>query len=158
MRWARPQARVVTVDPHYQHLHADWHQVLPLIDAFLPSRGEAAALLGSWPGPDEAVRALAALGAPVVCVKLGAEGSIGYRAADGLLVRMPATSADPVDPTGCGDAFCGGFLVGLAESGDLRTAMAHGAVSAAFVAEDHGAAHALTVDRREARRRLAALL
>jgi sugar/nucleoside kinase (ribokinase family) len=71
---------------------------------------------------------------------------------------MPAATVDPVDPTGCGDAFCGGFLVGLGESGDLRTAMAHGAVSAAFAGEGHGAAHALTVDREEARRRLAVLL
>ena len=98
-----------------------------------------------------------ALGAQVVCIKLGAEGSIGFRSADGELVRMQAASADPVDPTGCGDAFCGGFLVGLAETGDLRTAMAHGSVSAAFVAQDHGAAHALLGDRAEARRRLAAL-
>jgi hypothetical protein len=30
-------------------------------------------------------------------------------------------------------------------------------LSAAFVAEDHGAAHALQVDRKEARRRLAVL-
>jgi sugar/nucleoside kinase (ribokinase family) len=66
--WARPRARVVTVDPHYQHMDADWQRVLPLVDAFLPSRDEASALLGGWPGPEEAVRALAALGAPVVCV------------------------------------------------------------------------------------------
>ena len=161
LRWARPRARVLTVDPHYQHVsgtETDWRRVLPLVDAFLPSRAEAEALLGGWPGPEEAVQALAALGAPVVCIKLGAEGSIGFRSADGELVTMQAASSDPVDPTGCGDAFCGGFLVGLAETGDLRTALARGAVSAAFVAEDHGAAHALTVDRDEAQRRLAALL
>jgi sugar/nucleoside kinase (ribokinase family) len=152
---------VLTVDPHYQHMsgaEAEWRRVLPLVDAFLPSRDEASALLGGWPGPETAVRELADLGAPLVCVKLGAEGSIGYRSADGELVRMQAASADPVDPTGCGDAFCGGFLVGLAETGDLRTALAHGAVSAAFVAEDHGAAHALAIDRDEAKRRLAALV
>jgi sugar/nucleoside kinase (ribokinase family) len=156
--WARPRARVLTVDPHYQHMDADWQRVLHLVDAFLPSRDETAALLGGWSSPEEAVRALGALGAPVVCVKLGAEGSIGFRGADGLLVRMPASSADPVDPTGCGDAFCGGFLVGLAESGDLRRAMAHGSVAAAFAGEGHGADHALVVDREEAQRRLAALL
>jgi sugar/nucleoside kinase (ribokinase family) len=161
LRWARPRARLLTLDPHYQHVSGEeeaWRRVLPLVDAFLPSRDEAEALLGGWPGPEEAARALAALGAKIVCVKLGAEGSLAFRPADGELVRMPAASADPVDPTGCGDAFCGGFLVGLAEAGDLRTAMAHGAVSAAFVAEDHGAAHALAVDRAEARRRLALML
>jgi sugar/nucleoside kinase (ribokinase family) len=158
--WARPRARVLTVDPHYQHVEgmaSEWRRILAQVDVFLPSRDEAALLLGGWPGPEEAVRALAELGASVACVKLGAEGSIGFRSADGELATMRAASSDPVDPTGCGDAFCGGFLVGLTEAGDLRTALAHGAVSAAFVAEDHGAAHALLVDRRCARRRLAAL-
>ena len=58
-------------------------------------------------------------------MKLGAEGSIGYRAAD---VRWSSRRdrTRPVDPTGCGDAFCGGFLVGLAESADLPAAMAYG--------------------------------
>jgi len=156
--WARPRARVVTVDPHYQHvagMEAEWRRILPLVDAFLPSRDEAASLLGGWPGAEEAVRAIAGLGAPVACVKLGADGSIGCRA--GEVVRMPAATADPVDPTGCGDAFCGGFLVGLAETGDLRAALAHGSVAAAFVADDHGAAHALRIDRREAQRRLTSL-
>ena len=74
-----------------------------------------------------------------------------------MVVRMPATSADPVDPTGCGDAFCGGFLVGLTETGDLRSAMAYGAVSASFAGEGHGATHALSIDRNEALRRLEAL-
>ena len=69
-------------------------------------------------------------------------------------LRRPAT---PVDPTGCGDAFCGGFLVGLAETGDLRAAMAHGTVAAGFVASDHGAAHALRIDRAEALERLASI-
>jgi len=157
VRWARPRARVLTVDPHYQHLDEDWSRILPLVDAFLPSRDEAAGVLGGWPGAEQAVRALSALEAPVVCIKLGAEGSIGLRAEDGVVVRMPATSADPVDPTGCGDAFCGGFLVGLTETGDLRRAMAYGAVSASFAGEGHGATHALSIDRNEALRRLEAL-
>jgi ribokinase len=156
VRWARPRARVLTLDPHYEHMEADWEPLLPLVDAFLPSRVEAEALLGEWPGPDEAVRELAELGARTVVIKLGAEGSIGLRRSE--LVRMPAGSEAPVDPTGCGDAFCGGFLVGLAETGDLRAAMAHGTVAAGFVAADHGASHALAIGRDAARERLAALV
>jgi sugar/nucleoside kinase (ribokinase family) len=155
LAWARPRVRVLTVDPHYQHLDEDWSRVLPLVDAFLPSRAEAAALLGDWPGPQEAVRVLAALGAPAVCIKLGAEGAIAYR--QGELVSMPAVKGEPVDPTGCGDAFCGGFLVGLADAGDLRMAMAYGTVAASFAGENHGAAHALVIDRAAATRRLDAL-
>ncbi len=150
--WARPRARILTIDPHYQHLDADWSRILPLVDAFLPSRDEATGILGGWPGAEEAACALAELGAPIVCAKLGSEGAIGYR--NGELVRMPAVSLEPIDPTGCGDAFCGGFLVGLAESGELRTAMAYGAVAASFAGEGHGAAHALATERAEASRRL----
>jgi sugar/nucleoside kinase (ribokinase family) len=153
--WARPRARLVTVDPHYEHMDADWSRVLPLVDAFLPSRAEATALPGGWPGPEAAARAIAALGAVTIVIKLGSDGSIGLRGDE--LVRLPAADAAPVDPTGCGDAFCGGFLVGLAETDDLRMAMAYGTVAAGAVARDHGAAHALAVDRDEIRRRLTAL-
>jgi ribokinase len=141
--WARPRARVLTVDPHYEHLDAEWSRVLPALDAFLPSRAEATGILGGWPGPENAARELAALGAPIVCIKLGAEGAVGYRAATGELLSLPAASVDPVDPTGCGDAFCGGFLVGLTESDDLRIALGHAADAAALAGRDHGAAHAL---------------
>lgn len=150
--WARSRARLVTVDPHYQHLDEDWSIVLPRVDAFLPSRAEATELLGGWPGPEEGVRSLAALGARTVCVKLGSEGAIGLR--DGELVRIPALAGGAIDPTGCGDAFCGGFLVGLHETGALRSALLQGAVAAAFAGRDHGAAHALVVDRAEAHRLL----
>ena len=159
VRWARPLAQLLTVDPHYEHVSGteeQWRSLLPLVDAFLPSRDEATALLGGWPGPEGAVRELASWGARVAVVKLGAEGSIACR--DGELVRMGAATTDLVDPTGCGDAFCGGFLVGLRETGDLRTALAHGAVAASFAGEGHGAEHALEPDRTEAQRRLASLL
>ena len=69
-------------------------------------------------GREEAVAL--ALGAPIAAIKLGDEGSIGIRAADEVVRPCRARRARPVDPTGCGDAFCGGFLVGLAETGDLR--------------------------------------
>ncbi|HZO62954.1 MAG TPA: carbohydrate kinase family protein [Gaiellaceae bacterium] len=152
VRWARPLARLLTVDPHYEHMAADWRPLLPLLDAFLPSRAEATALLGGWPGPERAVREIAALGARTVVIKLGTDGSVGLRGDE--LVRLPAATASPVDPTGCGDAFCGGFLVGFAETGDLAAAMAYGTVSAGLVAADHGAAHALVPDGEAARRRL----
>jgi sugar/nucleoside kinase (ribokinase family) len=142
VRWARARARVVTVDPHYQHLHADWAQVLPLVDAFLPSRAEAIGILGGWPGTEAAARSLAALGARIVCIKLGAEGAIACHGATGEAISVPAATLDPVDPTGCGDAFCGGFLVGLTEAGDLHAALAHGAEAAARAGRGHGVAHA----------------
>ena len=81
-----------------------------------------------------------------------------YQAADGAVWRCDSALTDPVDTTGCGDAFCGGFLAGWCEAGDLRTAILYGTVSASFVGEDFGAAHALVRDQAEARRRLAGLV
>lgn len=138
LEWARSRARVVTVDPHYEHMQRDWTPVLAEVDAFLPSRAEAEAMLGGWPGPEEAVREL---GASTGAIKLGADGSVGIQ--EGRVVHMPAATAEAVDPTGCGDAFCGGFLVGLAETGELRIALERGTAAAGIVARDHGAAHAL---------------
>ena len=152
VEWARPRARVLTVDPHYQHVDADWARILPHVDAFLPSRDEASGILGGWPGAEAAVRALTNLGARTVCIKLGSAGAIGARGKH--VVRTPAVTGRIVDATGCGDAFCGGFLVGLAESADLPAAMAYGSAAASFAAEDHGAAHALEPDRNDAQSRL----
>src|SRR4051812_28906474 len=89
VEWARPRARVLTVDPHYQHLDEDWGEILPLVDAFLPSRDEAEGILGGWPGAEEAVHALAELGARAVGLKLGADGAIGF---NGTTSRVPAVT------------------------------------------------------------------
>ena len=159
--WARARARIVTVDPHYQHVAGnveEWRRVLPLVDVFLPSRQEALDLLGEWKDAETALRDLTGLGPRVVCLKLGAEGALACVRGDEGVVRMPAAPCDAVDTTGCGDAFSGGFLVGWAATGDVRTALAYGSVSASFAAEGYGAAHALAVDRQVARKRLASLI
>ena len=67
---------------------------------------------------------------------------------------MPSALRTCVDTTGCGDAFCGGMLAGWLGLADLRRGGLMGAVSASFVAEGFGAAHALRADRQQARRRL----
>lgn len=158
--WARQRGAHVTLDPHIDWItgHEEaWRRLLPLVDVFLPSREESCAVLGDWPGAEAAARRLAELGAAVVCLKLGPEGALVYRAADGWRWRCDSALSNPVDTTGCGDAFCGGFLAGWCEAGDLRTAVLYGSVSASFVAAGFGAAHALRRDQPEARRRLAHL-
>jgi sugar/nucleoside kinase (ribokinase family) len=156
--WARERGATVTVDPHFDSVAGKasaWRELLPLVDAFLPSREEAQEILGGWDGAEAAARGLAELGAPIVCLKLGSEGSLVYRAADGWFWHADSGVSNPVDTTGCGDAFCGGFLAGWCETGDLRTAVLYGTVSASFVASDFGADHSLLRDQAEARRRLA---
>jgi ribokinase len=62
------------------------------------------------------------------------------------------------DPTGAGDAFCGGFCASLLAADDPVLAACRGTVSASFAVEGFGALHALGADRAEARRRLEGLL
>ncbi len=63
----------------------------------------------------------------------------------------PAQPVPTVDPTGAGDAFSGGFLAGLVETGDPVTAARFGAISAAQVVGAFGADGALPADRAGAR-------
>ena len=157
VHWAKQRGAIITLDPHFDSAlgqAAAWRSLLPLVDAFLPSREEAKVMLGDWQGPEAAARALGDLGAPVVCLKLGSEGVLLYRAADGWLCRVGPAVGEPVDTTGCGDAFCGGFLAGLCENEDLETAALQGAISASVVAAGFGAEHALRPDRTKARGQL----
>ncbi|RLT44180.1 MAG: carbohydrate kinase family protein [Chloroflexi bacterium] len=122
---------------------AEVSAVLRLCDAFLPSEAEARLLFGPEASHQEMARRLAEAGAPVVVLKLGAEGSLVYQQTTDSFTPIPALPAAVVDVTGAGDAFCGAFAVGLAESGDPVTAAQWGAVAASFVIEGFGALHAL---------------
>ncbi len=106
-------------------------------EIFAPSTAELPLLVGQ--GPIEAqLRALAALGPPVVTVRQGAAGSIVYDRQADRFWRVPAAQASVVDVTGAGNAYCGGFLVGWLETGDARRSAAMAAVSAAIVIEQIG--------------------
>jgi ribokinase len=48
-----------------------------------------------------------------------------------------------VDVTGAGDAYCGGFMIGLAQTGDPLEAALRGSVSASLVIEGLSALYAL---------------
>jgi len=157
VRWAKSKGVRVLVDPHHQSVSGTvrlWQSILPEIDVFCPSKDEAISLLDGWHGPEATVRAFASWGASVVCLKMGADGVFVYRAADQASWAVPSVIEQPIDITGCGDSFCGGFLVGWCETNDLLAAAEYGSVSASFVAADFGGRHAFQVDRDEAMRRL----
>ncbi len=59
-----------------------------------------------------------------------------------------------VDPTGAGDAYCGGFAVGLWETGHAETAARMGTVASSCVIEGFGADFALSRTRAELEERL----
>lgn len=104
-------------------------ETLPSLDVFLPSTSDLDVIA---PGmtPLAALDAFRKNGAARVLLKTGASGCIlddGRRR-----VTLPAFPGEPVDPTGTGDAFCGGFLAARAGGGDLVWAAAMGSASASF--------------------------
>jgi len=130
-------------------------ELLAAIDALLPSEHDLRVFSRKSVGAVEAARALGRLGPAAVIVKMGSRGSLVSTPRSETMMHVPAFPCDVVDPTGAGDAFCGGFLVGLVETGDPVEAACYGTISASFVVEGFGSLFALNVARRdaEARRR-----
>jgi ribokinase len=114
------------------------------LDAFLPSEREARSFFPAA-GEDiwEIAEKFAEMGPAYVIIKLGAAGQILYDRELDIRLRIPAYPAKVHDVTGAGDAFCGGFLVGLVSTGDAREAALYGTISASLVVEGSGALFAL---------------
>jgi ribokinase len=130
--------------------------VLRWAGAFLPSEQEVELLLGkcdAW----QAAHRFAQAGPSVVVIKAGSMGSLVYDRHRTRRWVIPAYPTKVVDVTGAGDAYCGGFMVGYAETLDPVMAGCYGAVSASFVLEGYGALYALRYSRAQAEERLAAL-
>jgi ribokinase len=103
--------------------------VLALCDWVTPNETEAEALTGICvDGPETAkaaAEALIARGAGAAVVTLGARGALLHGPGGSELV--PAANAGPVvETTGAGDAFNGGFAVGLARGSEPAEAVRFG--------------------------------
>lgn len=89
-------------------------ELLQHIDAIIAAQEFPAAFTGHEQ-IGRAIRIMAReLGAPLVCVTLGHEGSLAF--CGGREIRTPAFPVDCVDTTGAGDAFRGGFAAACLES------------------------------------------
>jgi cytidine kinase len=144
--------RIAEVD---QHALA---AMLGQIDFFLPSRQDVAAL---YPGITDLdglrrLRDLAS-GTRVIGIKRGADGVMIHSAGDRDYVSLPAMASDVVDATGAGDSFCGGFLVGYAQTGNAIEGALMGSVSASLAVAGLGASRLAEAETSEADSRLAAL-
>lgn len=134
-----------------------FRELMPLVDAVSPNLLEAQNLTGLKDAKAIA-GALLEDGARMVVLRMGAQGSLSMDRT-GQVVRVPpAPPARIVDVTGAGNAFCGGFVVGLAQTGSLLQAACMGSVSASFTLEQFGAMYAFENIRARAAERLAALL
>ena len=141
------------------------HELLKSLDFLLPSIEEltihADAVFNAENGSEsepghafEAARQLLALGPSGIGVKMGARGMRLLLHNEKKWIQVPTFPTQALDPTGAGDAFCGGFLVGMAQTRDAVQAALYGAVSASFIIEDFGVLHALDVEADQAHSRL----
>ena len=140
--------RTLTLDPSLMYMDPGFRRELPDLlnglDAFLPSLMEAEAFfrpqrLRVW----EMAEGFLGMGCGIVVIKCGANGQAVLDGASGQRWDVPAYQVQPNDVTGAGDAYCGGFMAGLVETGDPLEAALRGTVSASLVIEGTGALFAL---------------
>ena len=86
---------------------------------------------------------MAVCGCELVVVKRGARGLLLYDAAGKKRWEIPAYPSRLVDPTGAGESFCGGSLIGFHQTYDPVRAALYGNVSASLAVEGSGAFYAL---------------
>lgn len=151
---------VIILDTGNDYMKPEWKEKLPelfsLVDVVIPSEVEVKSLFGDIPMAQAAAK-LMELGAKHAVIKLGKRGCLVNQ--DGEVIFVNAYHTDAViDPTGAGDSFCGGFLVGYSKTHDLLTAAKYGTVSSSFIIEDFGVEPSLRVSKEEAEKRLASLV
>lgn len=140
---ARKLAVADTMNLWISTAHTELMELLKRIDGLVLNDAEARQLT-DCPNAISAAREILAHGPRFVIVKKGEHGAVLVHR-DGLAV-VPAFPADEnqiVDPTGAGDAFAGGLMAHLANTGDfsvkgLQAAMAWGTVVASFTIESFG--------------------
>ncbi len=159
-RACNPNCHIV-MDLGQDYLHPSWkeqiRELFSLVDIVIPSENEVKRLMGSdFNDMEQAAKLLCSeYGANNACVKVGRDGSIVYEKEKDLITRVGICKVDVKDPTGAGDSFCGGFTVGLKETGSFVEAAKYGAVSSSFIIENFGVSDALKITREQALARLA---
>lgn len=120
------------------------------IDVFLPSTSDFDVVA---PGvlPEIILARLHAHGAQTIVLKAGGSG-VFVRWRDEFF-HLPAYDAPVIDPTGAGDTFCGGFMAGLAATGDVLEAAALGSAAASFAIATEDPLTLIGVERDRVRER-----
>ena len=152
----------ITLDPSPGYMNPSFYKelraVLSGLTAFLPSEEELRALFwGETHDLWEMAAALGDYGCEIIVVKRGARGQMVYDVSGKHKWEVPAFSSRVADPTGAGDAFCGGFLAGYKITYDPLQAALYGNISASLKVEGSGAFYPLETLSGLAEARLRAL-
>ncbi|MEL6268954.1 MAG: sugar kinase [Chloroflexota bacterium] len=94
---------------------------LPHLDFLIPGIEEAAMIAGiPEENIDELIDYYLDKGVKHLIFTMGGDGSIIASRELDTPIRIPAFNVPVVDSTGCGDAYCAGFIVGLTHGWDLE--------------------------------------
>ncbi len=135
---ARKRGIPVAVDPSsLYHLRSEKESLLSFLEGvtfLFPNYEEGKFLTGE----EEPAKIIASLRqwVPHPVLKLGERGCV--LSVDGTLVHVPASSVEPVDSTGAGDAFAGAFLAEYRRTNDVRRAAQYATRVASRVVERIG--------------------
>jgi sugar/nucleoside kinase (ribokinase family) len=136
----------------------DFPSLITGLTAFLPSEEEVRNLFqGRLENLWEMAEAIASYGCEIVVIKRGERGQLVFDSPNNKRWEVPAYPVQPVDPSGVGDAFCGGFLAGYRETYDPLQAALYGNITASLAIEGQGPFYALDALPGLAQARLEAL-
>ena len=157
LRWARPRARVVTVDPHYEHVTGnldDWRGSCPSWTRFCRAARRPSTC--SARGPEPRRRRVRSPGSAHAwsAISSARKGRSAIAPTTGRpLTSSPSAARRSTRPAVATPSRAGSSSDGPDGGPPHRPRVRP--VSASFAAEGYGAEHALRVDREEATRRLA---
>lgn len=134
----------------------DEHDLFAAVDALLPSEADVESYRPDA-ARDQTVLTLLDHGAKTIVLKLGSAGCRIFEQGRGMTAEIPVVTVKAEDPTGAGDAFCGGFLVGMLRTENLVDAARYGTVSASFAVERRGLDGLIHSTRQNAIDRLASI-
>lgn len=164
LRLARRHGAVTVFNPAPMHPKIDL-SILRHVEVLVPNESEFVALVNRLPrsgvknftsealhrlAPDRLHALCRAFNVPIVLVTLGARGC--FLSQPDVYARVQAHEVDPVDTTGAGDAFVGGFAAGLVKFNKNVFEAAHYATAvAALSVTRHGTAESMPTAREIAR-------
>jgi sugar/nucleoside kinase (ribokinase family) len=136
----RGHIHTITLDPGANYMTPTFWDDIPVLlnglNAFICSEEKLNSLFSGrstdlW----EMAETLAGYGCDMVVIKRGSRGQYLYDRAARARWIIPAYPIQVADPTGAGDAFCGGFLAGYRSTYDALQAALAGNISAAMTIE-----------------------
>jgi sugar/nucleoside kinase (ribokinase family) len=138
----------VTLEISAEYMNISYWDNLPKLvkdtTAFITSEDQIRNLfIGRTTDLWEMAKGITNFGCEFVIIKRGLSGQLLFENATGKRWAIPAYPSRVTDPTGAGNAFCGGFLYGYRSTYDPLDAALHGNISASLAVEGTGCFYAM---------------